>query len=101
MSRIGLALCVLYAVLMGLCVWGSMAAEGDPKGAFVLLQLPLAMQLGALDWLGVPGLSRLSWTAAYALIGLPTFALLYGAGWALGRLGWMLRRTPRRRIDAS
>lgn len=87
MSKIGFILCFLYLTITGLCVGASLSSSGDPKGDFVLLQLPLALQLAALDWLGLSRiLSNLSWTGAYLLIGLPTLVLLYSIGWGLGRL---------------
>lgn len=87
MSKAGFILCFLYSLIAGLCVWASVSSTGDTKGEFVLLQLPLALQLAALDWLGLSSaLSNLPWVAAYMLIGLPTLALLYSVGWALGKL---------------
>jgi hypothetical protein len=87
MSKIGFILCFLYSLIAGLCVLASVSSTGDPKGEFVLLQLPLALQLAALDWLGLSSaLSNLSWVAAYMLISPPTLALLYSVGWALGKL---------------
>lgn len=98
MSKIGLILCFLYSEITGLCVWASLGSPGDSKGKFVLLQLPLALQLAALDWLGLGRtLSNLSWVGAYLLVGLPTLALLYGAGWGLGKLlGWPASRSASR-----
>ncbi|MGS1014574.1 hypothetical protein ACVCL0_06665 [Rhodanobacter sp. UC4450_H17] len=87
MSKLGLTLCFLYVAVSALCVWGSFDAGGDSKGAFVLLQLPLAFQLEALDWLGFrPLLTKMSWPVAYASIGPLTLALLYGTGWLIGFL---------------
>ncbi|MBA2079279.1 hypothetical protein PCA_12285 [Rhodanobacter sp. PCA2] len=90
MSKTGLTLCFLYLVIVGLCALASLGSSGDPKGEFVLLQLPLALQLAALDWLGLSrALSNLPWAGAYLLVGLSTLALLYGLGWGLGKLfGW-------------
>ena len=92
MSRIGLTLCILYLAITGLCFWASLSSSGDHKGEFVLLQLPLALQLAALDWLGFShALPNFSWAGMYLLIGLPTLALLYGIGWGLGRLfNWLI-----------
>ena len=81
MSKFGFILCILYVAASGLCVWAGIASSQDPKGSFVLLQLPLALQAGLLHWLGADGfLDHLSWPAAYAAIGLPTAAALYGFG---------------------
>jgi hypothetical protein len=86
MSKIGLTLCLVYAALSGLCIWASLDSVGDPKGSFVLLQLPLTLQLGFLDWLGLgPLLSGMSWPVAYSVIGSLTFVGLYIFGWLISR----------------
>ena len=87
MSKFGLALCFLYIAVSALCILGSIDAGIDSKGLFVLLQLPLGLQLGALDWLGFrPLLTKMSWPVAYVSIGSLTLALLYGTGWLMGSL---------------
>lgn len=86
MSRLGLVLCAIYAAIILVCVAISLSADGDPKGQFVFMQLPIAMQAGLVQTLGFgSALASLSWPAAYALLGLPVFALLYGVGWLLSR----------------
>jgi hypothetical protein len=56
----------------------------DSKGWFVFLQLPLAPQIELLTQLGLsPALSELGWVGSYLLIGAPTLAALYVAGWLL------------------
>ena len=86
MSKLGFILCFLYLVVVAFCVWGAIDASSDPKGTFVLLQLPLALQLAILDSLGLSSaLYELSWPAAYVLIGLPTLGLLYCVGWVLDK----------------
>ena len=87
MSKVGLILCFLYSAIIGLCVWASLSSSGDPKGEFVLMQLPLTLQMAALHWLGLSSaLSNLSWVGAYFLIAPPTLAVLYGLGWGIGKL---------------
>ncbi len=85
-SRLGLGLCTIYLLLAVASVaWAALAA-GDPKGRFVLLQLPIALQGAILDSLGLgPVLERLSWESAYVVLALPTFALLYLVGVLLER----------------
>lgn len=85
MSRIGLVLCLAYVGATVCCVvaafWGA-----DAKGQFVLLQLPIALQVALLDSAGLGSLLQpLSWPAAYALLALPTAALLYLVGALLSR----------------
>ena len=95
MSKVGIGLCVLYLAATACCVFSSLGAEGDPKGQFVLLQLPIALQLGALDAIGFrPVLRQLSWAGAYALLVPPTLAGLYGLGWLLARALRPGRRSP-------
>ena len=94
MSKIGLTFCLIYVALTGLCIWGSLDAAGDPKGAFVLLQLPLVLQFGLLDWLGLGSLLRdASWPVAYAVIGSLTLAVLYLSGWLVSRAIRAMRGT--------
>lgn len=86
MSKIGLTFCLAYVAFAGLCIWASLDAagdpKGDPKGSFVLLQLPLTLQLGLLDWLGLGSLlGRASWPVAYSVIGSLTLVALYLSGW--------------------
>lgn len=86
MSRIGIILCVLYALVIATCV-AIAATSGDFKSSYVLLQLPIALQMALIAALGlVPLVEHLSWPEAYALLATPTFAILYGFGWAVERL---------------
>lgn len=92
MSKFGLILCTLYVAISVLCIWTG-ATSSDPKGSFVLLQLPLALQATLLHSLGVNHfLDNLSWPAVYALIGLPTLAILYSVGAAVGSITQRLAR---------
>ena len=70
-----------------LCVVAAFGATGDPKGNFVLLQLPIALQGSLLQSVRLaPLLSRLDWVTAYALLALPTVIALYACGALLGKL---------------
>lgn len=85
MSRLGLALCALYVTIVGVCAALAITGSGDPKGRFAFLQLPIALQAAALDALGLGWLmERLSWGAAYLVLGVPTLAALYLVGRFLG-----------------
>jgi hypothetical protein len=87
MSRVGLFFCAIYATAICICLALAFSAGGDLKGQFVFLQLPIALQGGALQFLGLGSLlANLSWVAAYAVIAIPTFGLLYFTGWFLQRL---------------
>ena len=86
MSRIGLIFCGVYAAIILGCVALSLSAGGDPKGQFVFMQLPIALQGSLAQQLGLGSqLAGLSWFWAYALFGIPTFALLYAVGWLITR----------------
>lgn len=92
MSRLGLSLCALYLGIVGLCVWGSWGA--DVKGGFVLLQLPLAVQLALLETLDLGHIfHNASWISCYVLIGIPTLGFLYAVGWVVGKCAqWVVLR---------
>lgn len=83
MSKTGLTLAGLYLALIATCFAFAFSADGDPKGRFVFLQLPIAPQLTAAQVLGLK--SDMGWISAYALIAVPTLALLYALGDLLGR----------------
>ena len=68
-----------------------MIKSGDPKGTFVLKQLPIALQIALADALGFRALmTDMSWAAAYAIFFPLTIALLYGVGrlvtWLVSKL---------------
>ena len=85
-NRTGLVLCALYAAATCTC-FALAFSSGDFKGRFVFLQLPIALQLGALSSLGLgPSFTYLSWAAAYVVIATPTFGLLYFTGWLIEHL---------------
>ncbi|MGB3433450.1 hypothetical protein [Achromobacter sp.] len=87
LSWTGIVFAALYLAIVILCVAGALSADGDDKGRFVLLQLPLAPQLALLHELNLDRLlGDLSWVGGYLLIGLPTLALFYFAGWILEQL---------------
>jgi len=91
-SRVGIAFCVPYAIVIAACVAMSFGT-GDPKGGFVFLQLPIALQGGLLQAIGFgPLLSSLSWVPAYLLLALPTFAALYWLGRSIER--WAKQQRP-------
>lgn len=86
MSRIGIILCALYALIIAACV-AVAVSSGDFKGWYVLLQLPIALQMALISAVGlVPLVEHLNWLEAYALLAIPTFAILYGFGWMVDRL---------------
>ena len=84
MSRIGTSLCLVYALIIFACLAFAYSADGDFKGQYVFLQLPIAFQMAGIDAIGLSSqLQNISWVGAYALLGLPTFFLLYFVGWAI------------------
>ncbi|MEB6662530.1 hypothetical protein MXL91_13855 [Achromobacter ruhlandii] len=86
-SWTGIVFAALYLAIVILCIAGALSTDGDDKGRFILLQLPLALQLALLHDLNLDRLlGDLSWTGGYLLIGLPTLALFYFVGWGLEKL---------------
>ncbi|MBO9741265.1 hypothetical protein J7432_20215 [Xanthomonas axonopodis pv. begoniae] len=89
-SVVGVALCLLYLAATAFCVWGALSAQGDPKGYFVLLQLPLTPQLIALDALHADAwLTNMPWATSYVLLVPPFLAVLYAFGHAVQ---WLIAR---------
>ena len=79
-SRTSVILAVLYAGIIFSCViWAQFIT--DPKGKFIILQLPVVLQHGlllALDatWL----LNGMSWPGVYLLLGIPMLIILVFPG---------------------
>ncbi|GGY56341.1 hypothetical protein GCM10007387_43520 [Pseudoduganella albidiflava] len=89
-SRTGLGLSGMYVAVTAAAVAAALWAEpGDPKGSYVLLQLPIALQLAALPDSLLQRMGGMSWTMAYLAIWPPTLLALYALGhWA----GYPFRR---------
>ncbi|MEO8993470.1 MAG: hypothetical protein ABI299_02690 [Rhodanobacter sp.] len=84
MSKSGLAFCAAYLLVIAACLGLALSAGGDFKGQYVLLQLPIALQISAAFELGLgPALKGLSWPSAYVFLAGPTFLALYGWGWLI------------------
>jgi len=84
MSRIGKTLCLIYALIIAVCIALAYSAGGDFKGRYVFLQLPIVIQMAGIDVIGLsPKLQNLSWVGAYGVLGLPTFLFLYFVGWTI------------------
>jgi H+/gluconate symporter-like permease len=80
-SKVGIGLCLVYALIIAVCLAASVGA--DNKGAFVFKQLPIALQMAAIPQFLYPMLENISWLNAYLLLATPTFLLLYFFGWLL------------------
>lgn len=88
MSRIGIILCLIYAVLIVICLAIAYSVDGDFKGQYVILQLPLVLQMTVVHGLGLSAkFQNVSWVGAYAILAPPTFVLLYLLGWAIDGRG--------------
>lgn len=86
LSRLGTVFCLIYLLPAIVCVAMALSS-GDSKSRFVLLQLPIALQISALDAMGFrESLHGLSWPAAYLLLCVPVVAALYCIGLGLGLL---------------
>ena len=76
----GLSFAFLYILIsVGFIFWSF--RTGDPKGSFVLLQIPIAMQLSLFDEIGLARfLTGISWFGAYIICVPPMLIILYIAG---------------------
>ena len=84
--KTGIVLCTIYLALTTVFVAFALATS-DPKGRFVLLQIPIAQQdklvrSWGLGWL----LEDMSWVTAYALLVPATLIVLYIAGLVLNHM---------------
>jgi hypothetical protein len=81
LNRLGLVLCIIYLIIVGLFLSAGLASGEDPKGQFVLLQLPISVQLAILDELGLTlYFKNWSWPIAYAAFIPPACFGLYFIG---------------------
>ena len=65
--------------MCGLALW----PNGDNKGAFVLLQLPVILPVTVMQYVPALMVEDMSWTTAYALFVPATAFILYLGGWAI------------------
>lgn len=87
LNRFGIVLVMLYLIITALVLWAAWDAGADEKGRFVLLQLPLALQMALLDGLGLMAwFAGLSWFAAYLIFLPATCVALYYLGKAFTRI---------------
>lgn len=84
-SRTGLCLVGIYFILTVLALITAFST-GDTKGNFVLLQLPIALQIGAMPESLLRQLAGLSWGVAYLIIWPATALILYLLGYCAGYL---------------
>ena len=92
---LGLSLCGVYCATTAACWLVAYAPDSDDDGRLILKQLPIALQLGLLDWLGFSHfLRKLSWFQAYALLFPSTLGFLYGLGWLTTRRSEDPQRRP-------
>lgn len=82
-SITGAAFAGVYATASAICIAAALATD-DFKGQFVLLQLPIALQMSVLPATLLRTMDDMSWPLAYLLFGLPTLGVLYLLGAALG-----------------
>jgi hypothetical protein len=82
-SIAGVCFAGFYGAVSAICVVLALS-QADHKDRFVLLQLPIAVQMALLPENALRMLEGLSWTGFYLLIGLPTLLVFYLLGSALG-----------------
>lgn len=87
LSSVGIVLAGLYILIC--IVFVTMALTiGDPKSKFVLLQIPIVLQLSLFSEFGLSHILRgISWFWAYILCGVPIVIVLYGIGHLIQRSG--------------
>jgi hypothetical protein len=86
-SKTGAALALFYVAITFGCITASLVTQGDPKGSFVFLQLPIALQMGPFQALGLGQfLASLGWVASYVIFGIPTILGFYFVGSMIGRV---------------
>ena len=79
-NKIGLIVASIYFIIVVACIVWAVLID-DPKGKFVILQLPLTLQMAGLDEIGIlKYLPHISWASAYLLIGVPTLWFFYLIG---------------------
>jgi hypothetical protein len=87
MSKTGLSLCALYALVIAVCIGFVFLGGPDPKGRYMFLQIPIVFQSALIVSLGLAKFcENLSWPAAYLLLASPAFVLLYGLGAFIDRM---------------
>jgi len=82
LSKLGLSLGLIYFLMIVVCViWGNTFM--DPKSKFVILQLPLTLQMAGLHEIGILKYfsTNTSWLMVYIVIGIPTLLLFYLIGY--------------------
>jgi len=86
-SRFGFALCVIYSLIIIICLTWAYSGDIDFKSQFVLVQLPIAVQLGVLHALGLyPLLKNISMVMAYILLVPLSYIVLYFSGWLVVKI---------------
>lgn len=87
-SRLGLTFAGGYFLLTVMAVATALwiSVSGDSKGHFVLLQLPIALQLGVLPASVLEKLRGMSWAMAYLIIWPLTLLVLYALGHGIGHI---------------
>jgi hypothetical protein len=79
-NKVGLIVASIYFFIVLACIVWAVLID-DPKGKFVILRLPLALQMAGLDTLGIlKYLPPMSWAMVYFLIGIPTLWFFYLMG---------------------
>ena len=79
-SRTGLILGILYIVIILTCViWAQFIT--DPKGKYIILQLPVVLQHGLLlTFNSTHLLHNMPWVVVYLVLAVPMLALLIFLG---------------------
>ena len=79
-------LCLGYTILIAVSILIAYSTDGDDKGWFLFMQLPLSPQLALLQEFGLSSLVEgQGWIKVYIYVGGLTYVALYFLGWLIGR----------------
>ncbi|WP_432780668.1 hypothetical protein QZH44_29875 (plasmid) [Pseudomonas corrugata] len=94
-SRLGCFFSLLYILPSAVFVAMALTSQ-DSKSRYVLLQIPVALQMAALQAMGlVEELTAITWTQLYLMVCPPLIAALYGLGLGVGDLLHRWKRDQR------
>lgn len=85
-SKTGIAFVLVYVLITAICLV-MLFSTSDPKGRYVFLQLPIALQMAVFNTLDLDKyLMPINWFCAYIIFWLPTVFFLYCMGWTLSQI---------------
>ena len=82
-TNTGIVLTIIYITTLVVCaIWAQFVS--DPKGQYVILQLPVSLQHAVLLFVGATNLlSGMSWPVIYVVLGIPMIVMLILLGYLI------------------